>query len=117
MRFCIGESMCDPSHYLPIAQAADEAGFDTFSLGDSIIYPEMGLPSDLQQSEYFGFHEAAADVVAVISSLHFDSVVSNLLERTAGNLYVLNRLNRIAELSPSRQLRVAANDLTSRKPR
>jgi len=43
MRFCIGESMCDPTHYLPIAQAAEEAGFDTFSLGDSIIYPEVAV--------------------------------------------------------------------------
>ena len=43
MRFCIGESMCDTTHYLPIAKAAEEAGFDTFSLGDSIIYPEVAV--------------------------------------------------------------------------
>lgn len=43
MRFCLSESMCDVTHYLPLAQAAEEAGFDTFSLGDSIIYPEEAV--------------------------------------------------------------------------
>lgn len=40
MRFTISESMCDIDHYLPLAQAADAAGFSTFALGDSIFYPE-----------------------------------------------------------------------------
>ena len=40
MEFSIAESMCDIDHYLPIAQAADEVGFDVFALGDSIFYPE-----------------------------------------------------------------------------
>jgi probable F420-dependent oxidoreductase len=43
MRFSIGESMCDISHYLPLAEAADAAGFSTFSLGDSILYPETAV--------------------------------------------------------------------------
>ena len=41
MKFGIAESMCDIDHYLPLAQAADEAGFGVFSLGDSILYPEV----------------------------------------------------------------------------
>ena len=41
MRFSIAESMCDISHYLPLAEAADKAGFGTFALGDSILYPEV----------------------------------------------------------------------------
>jgi probable F420-dependent oxidoreductase len=40
MRFMMAESMCDIDHYLPLAQAADQAGFSTFALGDSILYPE-----------------------------------------------------------------------------
>lgn len=99
----------DDGEYRPFSLNFDVIAHE---VGHSIIYPEMGLPNDLQQSEYFGFHEAAADTVALISSLHFESVVSSLLERTAGNLYALNRLNRIAELSPNEQLRVAANNLT-----
>ncbi len=43
MKFQIGESMCDIGHYLPLARAADEAGFDTFSLGDSVLYPETAV--------------------------------------------------------------------------
>ncbi len=41
MEFQIAESMCDIDHYLPLAQAADEAGFGVFALGDSILYPEV----------------------------------------------------------------------------
>jgi probable F420-dependent oxidoreductase len=40
MRFAYAESMCDPSFYLPLAKAAEEAGFTTFTLPDSICYPE-----------------------------------------------------------------------------
>ena len=41
MRFSVAESMCDIGHYLPLAQAADQAGFSVFALGDSILYPEV----------------------------------------------------------------------------
>ena len=40
MYFTFGDSMCDPSHYIPLAKAAEEFGFRTFSIGDSICYPE-----------------------------------------------------------------------------
>jgi len=40
MRFSFAESMCDPSHYLPLAKAADEAGWTSFIVPDSICYPE-----------------------------------------------------------------------------
>jgi len=32
--------MCKPEYYLPLAIAAEEAGFDTFTVPDSICYPE-----------------------------------------------------------------------------
>jgi len=32
--------MCNPEFYLPLAMAVEEAGFDTFTLPDSICYPE-----------------------------------------------------------------------------
>lgn len=41
MRFAFAESMTDPSYYLPLAQAAEEAGFDAFIVPDSICYPEV----------------------------------------------------------------------------
>src|SRR5690349_11048570 len=40
MRFAFADSMCDPSHYVPLAQAADALGYDTFAIGDSICFPE-----------------------------------------------------------------------------
>jgi probable F420-dependent oxidoreductase len=40
MRFSYAESMTDPSFYLPLAQAAEEAGFDSMVVPDSICYPE-----------------------------------------------------------------------------
>jgi probable F420-dependent oxidoreductase len=40
MRFSYAESMTDPSFYLPLAQAAEAAGFDSFVVPDSICYPQ-----------------------------------------------------------------------------
>jgi hypothetical protein len=79
-------------------------------LGHLIILSEVGVPNlETIHGEYFGFHEALADLVACIACAHFHSVVDHLLEQTAGNLYVLNRLNRIGELSDNQQIRIASN--------
>jgi probable F420-dependent oxidoreductase len=40
MRFSLAESMCDPSHYLPLAVEAEQAGWTSFAIPDSICYPE-----------------------------------------------------------------------------
>ena len=41
MRFSYAESLCDPSHYLPLARAAEAAGWTSFVVPDSICYPEV----------------------------------------------------------------------------
>jgi probable F420-dependent oxidoreductase len=41
VRFSYAESMCDPRQYLPLARAAEEAGFTSFVVPDSICYPEV----------------------------------------------------------------------------
>jgi len=41
MRFSYAESMCDPSEYVPLARAADGAGWTSFVVPDSICYPEV----------------------------------------------------------------------------
>ena len=80
-------------------------------LGHLIIYAEVGLPADdAVDGEYFGFHEAAADLSALVATMHFDAVLDHLLETTRGNLYTFNELNRFAELSPHTQIRIASND-------
>jgi probable F420-dependent oxidoreductase len=40
MRFSYAESMCDVSHYAPLAIAADQSGYTSFTIPDSICYPE-----------------------------------------------------------------------------
>jgi probable F420-dependent oxidoreductase len=40
MRFSLAESMCDPSHFVPLAKAAEEHGWTSFVVPDSICYPE-----------------------------------------------------------------------------
>ena len=80
-------------------------------IGHAIIYSVIGMPSnDDASGEYYGFHESAADMVALLASLHFGSVVEDLLNNTRGNLYSFNRLSRFAELSHNAQIRIAAND-------
>lgn len=80
--------------------------------GHLFMYREIGLP-DLagMDDEFFGFHEAAADLVALVAALHLDPVVDRLLTTTRGNLYALNELNRFGELSDNDQIRLAGNGL------
>jgi hypothetical protein len=79
-------------------------------VGHTIMFSEMGVPEPEERTrEFYGFHEAAADLTALISSMHFDSVTDRLLRRTHGNLYVLNEINRIAEISDHLQIRIASN--------
>jgi len=40
MRFTYAESMCDPKQYLPLAIACEQSGWDSFTIPDSICYPE-----------------------------------------------------------------------------
>ncbi|NLA35990.1 MAG: TIGR03619 family F420-dependent LLM class oxidoreductase [Actinobacteria bacterium] len=40
MRFSYAESLCDPTHYIPLAQAADEAGWHSMVIPDSVAYPK-----------------------------------------------------------------------------
>ncbi|MGH8618456.1 MAG: hypothetical protein ACREUW_12265 [Burkholderiales bacterium] len=82
-------------------------------LGHAFIYALLGTPPPGRAgAEYFAFHESAADCVAMIAVLDFDSVVDRLLERTCGNLYLPNELNRIGELSETEQIRLASTTLT-----
>ena len=80
--------------------------------GHSLIFSIVGFPDPkLLTAEYRGFHESASDLVALVSVLHFQSFLEHILEKTAGNLYVENELNRIGELSNTRQIRIASNAL------
>ncbi len=41
MRFSFADSMIDPSFYLPLAQAVEEAGWSSMIVPDSLCYPEV----------------------------------------------------------------------------
>ena len=80
-------------------------------LGHSIIFSEVGVPASPADEavDYGGMHESSGDLVAIIGSLHFHSLVDHLLEMTKGNLLTINGLDRVGELSESREIRVALN--------
>ena len=90
-------------HYLNFDVLAHE-------LGHSILFAEIGAPPPAAMTaEYRGFQESGADLFAIVAALHFDSVVDRLLRTTRGNLYGLNELSNIGELSDTEQIRVACN--------
>lgn len=39
MRFTYAEAMTDPDHYVPLARAAEAAGYDSMTVADSLCYP------------------------------------------------------------------------------
>jgi probable F420-dependent oxidoreductase len=45
MKFLAGVAMANPSFYVPLAQAAEAAGYDSISVPDSIAYPETAKSS------------------------------------------------------------------------
>lgn len=82
-------------------------------LGHSIIFSEVGVPMNPETIDpaidYGGMHESAGDLVAIVSVLHFNMVVDFLLKKTRGNLFTVNELDRVGELSTSREIRTAFN--------
>jgi len=108
--------------YLETGYEVDESGrrellclnFDVpaHEVGHQIIYSVVGLPTPgAETAEYFGFHESAGDLTALFAKLCFNKVIDHVLTQTAGNLYNLNELSRIGELSETTQIRIADNTL------
>src|SRR5262249_40818691 len=78
--------------------------------GHLLIYSLLGVPEfDATMGEYQGFHEAAADLAAMMAAAHCGPVLDELFANPRGNLYALNELNRFAELSEQTQIRLASN--------
>ena len=78
-------------------------------LGHSILFSEVGHDEATITGEYLGFQEAMGDLIALISALHFDSVVDQTLISSRGNLYAENETNRLGELTESAEVRMASN--------
>ena len=79
--------------------------------GHIIKYSVIGFPSSEKNEtyEYGGHHEAFADLVGIVSLLHFDNVVNHILENTKGDLFSVNELSRVGELNESKCIRSAFN--------
>ncbi len=97
-----------PDHARPYCLNFDVLAHE---LGHSIIFSEVGYPRRQATDTiyYGGFHESAADLTAIVASLHFDKIVDHLLESTKGNLFSENELSRIGEVGKSEQIRMALN--------
>jgi hypothetical protein len=105
-----GEGVDDHGVRRPFALNFDVLAHET---GHGLLHALAGAPEPGALTAGFrGFHESAADCVAVLAALHFETVLGRVLEDTEGSLYVANELNRIGELSRTRQIRSAANALT-----
>lgn len=79
--------------------------------GHMVLFAELGAPRPGRLSaEFLAFHESFSDLTAMLTSLRLEGVVGRVLERTGGNLYVLNEMSCIGELSGTQQIRVADNE-------
>ncbi|MEW6543166.1 MAG: hypothetical protein AB1411_06095 [Nitrospirota bacterium] len=97
-----------PDHSKPHCENFDALAHE---LGHSLIFAEIPTPPQpAQTTEYWGHHEAAGDLVAIVAALHSDRVVSHLLDSSRGNLFTPNVLNRIGDVSASKEVRKAFND-------
>jgi hypothetical protein len=96
--------------YYPFALNFDVLAHE---VGHTLLFSEMGIPgAGTLTPQYLAFHESMSDMVALLSTLQFESIIDDLIVQTGGNLYVLNFLNRIGELSQNEQIRIASNDAT-----
>ncbi|MFS8211827.1 hypothetical protein [Paenibacillus sp. S29] len=78
-------------------------------LGHQIKYAVIGIP-DRPTFEFRGHHEAFGDLVAIVASLHFNTVVDHLLNNTFGDLFSVNELSRVGDLKAGRSIRLAFNN-------
>jgi hypothetical protein len=77
-------------------------------VGHLILKGVIGNPS-VRPVEFRAHEEAGADLVAVVSSLHFKEVIDRLLKRTQGRLFAASIVSRIGESVVARNL---YNDFT-----
>lgn len=106
----VGRERADDGTIVPYSLHFDVIAHE---VGHALIFAVLGMPREgATRGEFYGFHESAADLVSLVTVLHFGSVVEDLLNNTRGNLYRLNRLNRIGELSENEQVRLASNTRT-----
>ena len=93
MKFSYQVGMCEPNHYLPLAIAAEEAGFDGITIPDSICYPEEasskypynedGSREFLESVPFVESLIAVTAMAAVTTKIRFATFVYKLAVRQA----------------------------------
>ncbi|MDH3995226.1 MAG: LLM class flavin-dependent oxidoreductase, partial [Gammaproteobacteria bacterium] len=93
MRFSYQVGMCEADHYLPLARAAEEAGFDGLAIPDSICYPleasskypynADGSREFLEQVPFIESLIAVSAMAAVTEKIRFATFVYKLAVRQA----------------------------------
>src|SRR5947209_6372085 len=88
VRFTTMYSMIDPSYYVPLAKAAEDAGFHSIGLADSICYPKEsdstypynfdGTREFLENKPFIEPLICAAAMSAVTSTIRFHTAVLKL---------------------------------------
>ena len=93
MRFSLQVGMCDPDHYLPMAKAAEQAGYQGVAVSDSICYPREasskypynndGSREFLESVPFVESLIAVAAMAAVTENIRFSTFVYKLAVRQA----------------------------------
>ena len=88
MRFTYAEAMTDSSYYLPLARAAEEAGYSSITVADSLAYPKEsdsvypytadGSRTFLEDKEFIETFVLCAAMGAVTTTLRFTPFVLKL---------------------------------------
>src|SRR3954453_5081995 len=110
MRFTYAEAMTDATYYLPLAQAAEQAGYTSMTGADSLIYPresdstypytDDGNREFLEDKEFIETFTLIAAMGAVTSTLRFTPFVLKLPVRPP--VLVAKQASSIAYLTGNR---------------
>ncbi|HUQ00520.1 MAG TPA: TIGR03619 family F420-dependent LLM class oxidoreductase [Aeromicrobium sp.] len=110
MRFTYAEAMTDATYYAPLAQAAEQAGYTSMTVADSLIYPkesdsqypytDTGDREFLQGKEFIETMVLCAHLFAVTSTLRLTPFVLKLPVRPP--VLVAKQASSLAFLSNNR---------------
>ena len=110
MRFSYQVGMCDADHYVPLAKAAEQAGYDGITVPDSICYPKEasskypynkdGSREFLESVPFLESLIAVSAMAAVTEKIRFATFVYKLAVRQAA--IVAKQVQSIQLLSDNR---------------
>jgi probable F420-dependent oxidoreductase len=110
MRFTYAETMTDPSYYLALAKAAEEAGYTSMAVADSVAYPKEsdakypytpdGSREFLEDKPFIEAFVLSAAMAAVTTTLRFTPFVLKLPIRPP--VLVAKQTASVAALSGNR---------------